>query len=156
MPQIPYIANPDSINFQAYLSERDNLDPIMESVDYLTRVCHTLAKQSGWWTDLQTGKDLTSLKRGDEPKVNVPEKLMLIVSEIAEAMEGHRKNLADDKLPKYPMLTVELADAIIRILDLAGGLKLDIHGALAYKLAFNAQRADHKIENRKAENGKKF
>ncbi|RZK79787.1 MAG: hypothetical protein EOO85_02735, partial [Pedobacter sp.] len=39
--------------------------------------------------------------------------LMLIVSEVAEAMEGDRKGLMDDHLPERPMLEVELADAII-------------------------------------------
>lgn len=42
---------------------------------------------------------------------------MLIISELAEAMEGHRKNLQDDKLPHRKMLEVELADAVIRRLD---------------------------------------
>ena len=71
-------------------------------------------------------------------------------------MEGHRKSLMDDKLPHRPMLEVELADAVIRIFDMAGGLGLDVAGALVEKLAFNAQRADHKIENRQGEHGKKY
>ena len=62
----------------------------------------------------------------------------------------------DDKLPHRPMLEVELADAVIRIFDMGGGLGLDIPGAIAEKLAYNAGRADHKIENRAAEGGKKF
>jgi len=45
---------------------------------------------------------------------------MLVISEIAEAMEGHRKGLMDDKLPEYPMFHVELADAMIRLLDASG------------------------------------
>lgn len=46
--------------------------------------------------------------------------LQLISTEVAEATEGLRKNLPDDKLPQYPMHAVELADALIRALDLAG------------------------------------
>ena len=82
--------------------------------------------------------------------------LCLIHSEISEAMEGHRKNLMDDKLPHRSMLEVELADAVIRICDMAGGLGLDLDGAINEKLEFNKNRADHKIENRLTENGKKF
>jgi NTP pyrophosphatase (non-canonical NTP hydrolase) len=113
-------------------------------------LCHFLAAHSGWWTDLKTGLPFTL------EQVNIPEKLMLIVSEVAEAMEGARKDLMDDKLPHRKMLEVELADALIRIFDLAGFLKLDLAGATVEKLAFNQQRADHKVENRTAEGGKKF
>jgi NTP pyrophosphatase (non-canonical NTP hydrolase) len=88
--------------------------------------------------------------------VNVGEKLMLIVSEVAEGMEGHRKNLMDDKLTDRRMLEVELADAVIRIADLAGGLGLDLGGAIAEKLAFNQKRPDHKPENRVKEGGKSY
>ena len=44
---------------------------------------------------------------------------MLTVSELAEAMEGIRKDLPDDKLPQFTMETVEIADAIIRMMDQA-------------------------------------
>jgi hypothetical protein len=71
-------------------------------------------------------------------------------------MEGARKGLMDDKLPHRPMLEVELADAVIRIFDMAGGLHLDLGGAIAEKLAYNASRADHKPENRIKPGGKTF
>lgn len=115
----------------------------------LRDICHGLAAEAGWWTCLQSGDSL----RG---KRNVAELLMLIVSEVAEAMEGHRKGLMDDHLPHRKMLEVELADALIRIMDLAGALDLDIGGAIAEKLAYNAKRLDHRLEHRAAEGGKKF
>ncbi|WP_017401053.1 nucleoside triphosphate pyrophosphohydrolase family protein [Acinetobacter radioresistens] len=121
----------------------------------LIKEIHSQNVQAGWWTNLETGEDLTS-KNGEKPKRNVPEMLCLIHSEISEAMEGHRKNLMDDKLPHRSMLEVELADAVIRICDMAGGLGLDLEGAIQEKLEFNKNRADHKIENRLTANGKKF
>jgi NTP pyrophosphatase (non-canonical NTP hydrolase) len=129
--------------------------------DCLQAACHGLAASSGWWTHLATGQDLTGnyrefLDGGPGLPVNVAEKLCLIHSEISEAMEGHRKRLMDDKLPHRPMLEVELADAVIRCFDLAGGLGLDLGSAIAEKLAFNASRADHKPENRRAAGGKAF
>lgn len=101
-----------------------------------------------WWTDLQTGE--YPIQR------NIGELLALVHSEISEALEGARKNLMDDKLPHRPMLEVELADAIIRIFDIAAGFNLDLGGAYVQKMAFNATRADHSREERLKENGKKF
>jgi len=115
----------------------------------LVRICHGAAKAAGWWNDLCSGESLLG-------KRNVGEMLCLVHSEISEAMEGHRKNLPDDKLPHRPMVEVELADAVIRIADLAGALGLDLGGAIAEKLAFNATRPDHKPENRKQAHGKKY
>lgn len=141
--------------------DRD-LDPIFmrTAASELVEWCHGAQVKAGWWRDLKTGDDLRSLTnlRGQPValKINVPEKLCLIHSEISEAMEGHRKGLMDDKLPNRPMLEVELADAMIRILDLAGGIGLDLPGALVEKMAYNAARADHKPENRLAAGGKAF
>jgi NTP pyrophosphatase (non-canonical NTP hydrolase) len=117
--------------------------------------CHGAAETAGWWRDLKTGQDLTS-REGESPRVNVPEKLCLIHSEVSEAMEGFRKSKVDDHLPNRSSFEVELADALIRILDLAGGLDIDLPGAVAAKLAYNAKRADHKPENRRLADGKRF
>lgn len=116
-------------------------------VKALVTLCHGASVRGGWWHDLQTGEPLQR---------NVPEMLCLIHSEISEGLEGYRKNLMDDKLPHRPMLEVEMADAVIRIADLCGGLKLDLAGAILEKLEYNAKRADHKPENRAKEGGKKF
>jgi hypothetical protein len=124
-----------------------NLQRIVETSGYLIDQCHGLARHRGWWHDLDTGM---------EANRNIGEMLCLIHSEISEAMEGHRKGLMDDKLPRRPMLEVELADAVIRIFDMAGGLKLDLAGAIADKLHYNSTREDHNPENRLADGGKKF
>lgn len=128
----------------------EDLDVLMEIANAgssLVLTCHGLAAKAGWYHDPKTG----ALKDR-----NVGEMLMLIVSEISEAMEGHRKSLKDDKLPHRKMIEVELADAVIRICDLAGYLDLDLGGAIAEKLVFNSRRADHKPENRAKEGGKAY
>lgn len=122
----------------------------------LQMACHGAAAKAGWWTNM--GTDLAEVCRTSTVlgKALVAQKLCLIHSEISEAMEGHRKGLQDDKLPHRPMIEVELADAVIRIADLAGALGLDLGGAIAEKMAFNAQRPDHKPEARAAAGGKAY
>lgn len=70
-----------------------------------------------WWIDIRTGEPLDR---------NKGEMLMLVVTELAEAAEGIRKNLMDDHLPTRPMAEVELADAFIRMLDFSGGFGITL------------------------------
>lgn len=116
-------------------------------INEMVELIHQRNIQAGWFSDIETGL------RKDR---NVPEMLCLVHSEVSEAMEGYRKNLMDDHLPTRKMCEVEIADAIIRLLDLAGYLGYDLGGALTEKLEYNLQRQDHKIENRLKENGKKI
>ena len=131
---------------------------ISDSVDILVGECHSASCRSGWWSDLEMGIDLREHCRVGTRfgKALVAEKLCLIHSEVSEAMEGHRKGLMDDKLPEFKAITVELADACIRIFDLAGALDLDLGPALAAKMAYNASREDHKLENRAKPGGKAY
>lgn len=100
-----------------------------------------------WWQNVDTGEPI---------KRNKGELLCLIHSEISEALEGERKDLMDDKLPHRKMAEVELADALIRILDYAAGFGYDMQGAFDEKMAFNATREDHTHEARKIAGGKQF
>jgi NTP pyrophosphatase (non-canonical NTP hydrolase) len=119
-----------------------------EQVAAINELCQIVHRANAkWWVHLETGEPLN---------LNVGELLMLVTSELAEAMEGHRKNLMDDKLPHRKMFEVELADAVIRIFDIAAGMDLDLGAAFVQKMVYNAEREDHKTENRKLANGKKY
>lgn len=118
-----------------------------EQINNLRDLCYGESFNAGWHTNLETGELLNR---------NKGEMIALIHSEISEAMEGERKNLMDDHLPHRPMAEVEMADAVIRIMDYCGRWGYDIGGAIIEKIEYNKNRADHKIENRKKEGGKQF
>ncbi len=163
-----------------------------------------------WWQDLETGKPLQRDR---------DELLMLVVSELSEAVDAERKGdtCMDSHLPHRRMAEVEMADAKIRLLDFFAGFGLmvdlaiepndlkpnraaalfdlvklvteaadylderspelaaivlskvlvmidaycafhgyDLAGAFREKMAYNADREDHKHEARRIAGGKQF
>lgn len=121
---------------------------VKNAAKVLQHVCHKASFDAGWW--VKNGVDTR-----DNPMC-FSQKLCLIHSEISEAMEGDRKGLKDDKLPHRDMREVELADAVIRIFDLAGAYGMDLAGAIFEKMEFNASREDHKPEVRNMVGGKSY
>ena len=107
------------------------------------------AANEKWWQDPQTGLPI---------KRNRGELIALEHSELSECLEGERENLMDDKLQQYPMPVVEQIDLIIRALDYLGGFWPDanLDEIFEAKMAFNAQREDHKHEARLIAGGKQF
>jgi NTP pyrophosphatase (non-canonical NTP hydrolase) len=143
-------------------------DTIPESVlisvaaNQLVESCHQAAATAGWWgvydqDNCPWPEDVTQVRKNTRlGKLLVSQKIALCHSELSEALEGARKDKMDDHLPHFTSVAVELADAVIRICDLAGAMNISLGRAIAEKMAYNAQRADHKPENRAAAGGKAF
>ena len=112
-----------------------------------TELAHFTAKNAGWYNDPVTGQPVER---------NFGEVIALMHSELSEALEADRKSLMDEKLPHRDGREVEFADCIIRILDTAAALGLDVAGAFIEKNRYNQTRADHKRENRNSANGKRY
>lgn len=94
----------------------------------LQKEIHTTARDHGFWTGLEGV---------------FGEKIALIHSEISEALEVGRSldpSKLDEHCPEFPNLAIELADAIIRIMDLAEMHHLDLAGAIIAKTEYNKSR----------------
>ena len=117
------------------------------ALTFMAAAIHYGNVKAGWWTNILTKEPLDR---------NAGELMMLMVSEIAEGMEGDRKDKQDDHLPQYKMVDVEMADAFIRIMDFCGARACPIGEIVLAKLHYNANRADHKQENRLKADGKKY
>lgn len=75
--------------------------------DYINNLivsCHKECVDMGWWNT----------------EVSLETKLMLVITEVAEATEGERTGKNDDKLPHRKQGEVELADVLLRLFDFAG------------------------------------
>jgi len=88
-----------------------------KSLNELSQICHSVAVEKGFW----------------DKERNIGEALMLIVTELAEAMEAHR-------IQDQANFKEELADSFIRLLDLCGGLKIDIEEEIERKSQKNKNR----------------
>lgn len=87
---------------------------------------HSLAKEKGWWENS-----------------NIPEKLLMIHSEVSEAVECYRLDAIEytDKLYNKPFgYPTELADIVIRVMDLAENSKIDLFEMIKIKHEYNKTR----------------
>ena len=111
-----------------------------DSILAMSYAIHEDMIQAGFWDDLHKAEILLNEAGIDAMPYIVQSRIALIMSELGEAVEGNRKHAADDHLPQFDSLTVELADAIIRILDLAGHYSLPLGEALIAKCEYNMSR----------------
>ncbi len=92
-----------------------------KSISEMCELCHSIAKSKGFW-DVPAGQ-----------KRNIGEALMLVVTELAEGMEAHRKQ-------DEANFREELADTFIRLFDLCGGLGIDVESEIMKKCEKNKLR----------------
>ena len=89
---------------------------------------HQNAKDKGFWEP--------GIERNDS------EMIMLVVTELSEAVEGLRHgNPPDDKVPEFTAAEAEFADAIIRMMDQAHARGWRVAQAIEAKMKFNKGRA---------------
>lgn len=115
-------------------------DPVtfIEVVQCYVSKAHGNSKNKGFW----------------DKTPNIGEKLLLMVSEICEAFEAHRKGIADapcDKdafvvsndgtnMRRLTNMEEELADLVIRVMDYCGYANIDLGRCILSKMLYNTQR----------------
>lgn len=145
-------------------------DMIREGLNLLSGLAHNNAVDHGFWsgdderrtaaeTLVEAGwspDEATKLAFAQGPRLM--QALMLVVSELAEAVEDYRDHpndvavikyestaignyMSPDGVPPKPYgFPIELADAVIRLGDLCGRYGIDLGKAVEVKMAYNKTR----------------
>ena len=86
-------------------------------INEMVELCHKVAKEKGFWA---SGREMGTI-------------LMLIVSELGEALEADRNGDKEN-------FNEEIADTVIRIFDLCGHYKIDLEKEILKKYKKNKKR----------------
>ena len=128
----------------------------MGQINDMMRLVNWNSIKHGWWDGFN-----------DKDALHILGKLALVHSEVSEAGECVRDGEMEDTLSHAPLckwvgypdseectpkpegLPSELADVIIRVLDLAGYLEIDMEKAITRKMDYNVTR-EHRHGGRRA------
>jgi len=98
------------------------------AINQVAKKCFDISDEHGFWD-----RDINN-----KPTRDISEALMLIITEVSEAYEAYRiGNITENSKDNF---TEELADVLIRLLDLSYGFDLHIENAMMKKMKINKKR----------------
>jgi NTP pyrophosphatase (non-canonical NTP hydrolase) len=100
---------------------------IIDDINDVAQSIHIVAVKKGFW---DFGENASQVRVAEDL---IPAKLMLVVTELAEAMEAYR----DDNKENFEE---EIADTFIRLLDLCGAFGINIREEICKKMMKNIKR----------------
>jgi NTP pyrophosphatase (non-canonical NTP hydrolase) len=90
----------------------------------MQKQAHDTAVENGWWDQARNELEL----------------IALIMSELGEAVEAVREGSMSHKIPGHTGLAEELADVVIRVMDMAEQYGIDLSVAIISKNHYNKSR----------------
>ena len=113
----------------------------MKYLNELARQCHATSRDHGFWpVDYRAGADKIATP---EQQYLLGHKIALIHSELSEALEDVRTGsveLTKENSGKMHGVPSELADVLIRTLELMHAMGTDIEAVVLEKMAYNRNR----------------
>lgn len=117
-------------------------------MDLMSQAFHENAIKHGFWPFSKAHEDSCTVaihpiskEQIDVNLRNKGEMIALIHSELSECLEGIRKPGADQHCPEFSSEEIELADAMIRIMEYGTAFKLRLAEAIIAKHEFNKSRS---------------